>query len=169
MLENVSDPGKLIGVGVTGNRETDLGTVDAVYLDTATDRPEWVAVMTGLFGSRVSVMPLNEAEYRDGVLHLPYTREQARNAPHQDLDHELSPDDERRLFGHFMQDELPEQQRGIFLAGDDISFTAGWAEGAVTTALNAVWGTVRHLGGRSAPTNPGPGDLWDTLAPVVLD
>ena len=38
---------------------------------------------------------------------------------------------QRRLFTHFMQDELPEQQRGIFLAGDDISFTAGWAEGAV--------------------------------------
>ena len=25
-----------------------------------------------------------------------------------------------------------------FLAGDDVSWTAGWAEGAVTTALNAV-------------------------------
>ncbi|WP_328303746.1 PRC-barrel domain-containing protein [Actinomycetospora sp. NBC_00405] len=104
MLENVSDPGKLIGLGVTGNRETELGTVDAVYLDDETGRPEWVAVTTGLFGSRVSLMPLNEAEYRDGVLHLPYTREQVRNAPHQDLDHELSPDDERRLFGHYGRD-----------------------------------------------------------------
>jgi monoamine oxidase len=76
---------------------------------------------------------------------------------------------QRRLFGHFVQDELPPEQRGIFLAGDDISFTAGWAEGAVTTALNAVWGTVRHLGGASSPANPGPGDLWSALAPVSLD
>ena len=68
-----------------------------------------------------------------------------------------------------MQDGLSDARRGVFLAGDDISFTAGWAEGAVTTALNAVWGTVRHLGGGSAPGNPGPGDLWDELAPVVLD
>ena len=75
---------------------------------------------------------------------------------------------QERLFGHFMQDELPDSQKGIFLAGDDISFTAGWAEGAVTTALNAVWGTVKHLGGRSAAGNPGPGDLWEELAPVVL-
>ena len=76
---------------------------------------------------------------------------------------------QRRLFSHFMQDELPDAQRGIFLAGDDVSWTAGWAEGAVTTALNAVWGVVRHLGGRSATANLGPGDRWDELAPLRLD
>jgi lysine 2-monooxygenase len=75
---------------------------------------------------------------------------------------------QRRLFTHFVQDELPEQYRGLFLAGDDISWTAGWAEGAVQTALNAVWGVVHHLGGRSHPDNPGPGDLFDELAPVRL-
>jgi lysine 2-monooxygenase len=70
---------------------------------------------------------------------------------------------QRRLFSHFVQDELPPHQRGIFLAGDDISWTAGWAEGAITTALNAVAGTIRHLGGIGAPKNP-----WDTLQPVKL-
>ena len=29
-----------------------------------------------------------------------------------------------RMFGHFMQDGLPPAERGIFLAGDDVSFTA---------------------------------------------
>lgn len=76
---------------------------------------------------------------------------------------------QERLFGHFIQDDLPKQRRGIFLAGDDISFTAGWAEGAVTTALNAVWGVMHHLGGSTDPDNPGPGDRWDELAPVRLD
>jgi len=75
---------------------------------------------------------------------------------------------QRRLFTHFVQDELAEQHRGLFLAGDDISWTAGWAEGAVQTALNAVWGVVRHLGGRTHPDNPGPGDRFDELAPVLL-
>lgn len=76
---------------------------------------------------------------------------------------------QERLFGHFAQKDLPEHQRGIFLAGDDISFTAGWAEGAVTTALNAVWGVVDHLGGATDAANRGPGDLWHDLAPVNLD
>lgn len=76
---------------------------------------------------------------------------------------------QQRLFTHFKQDKLPESQRGIFLAGDDVSFTAGWAEGAVTTGLNAVWGVVNHLGGSSAPGNPGPGELLDALGPIPLD
>lgn len=76
---------------------------------------------------------------------------------------------QQRLFTHFKQDSLPEAQRGIFLAGDDVSFTAGWAEGAVTTGLNALWGVVAHLGGSSAPGNPGPGELLDELGPVPLD
>jgi tryptophan 2-monooxygenase len=44
----------------------------------------------------------------------------------------------------------------------------GWAEGAVQTALNAVWGIMTHFGGATHPDNPGPGDLFDKLAPVDL-
>ncbi|MCA4133494.1 NAD(P)/FAD-dependent oxidoreductase [Arthrobacter sp. M4] len=76
---------------------------------------------------------------------------------------------QQRLFTHFKQDSLPANQRGIFLAGDDVSFTAGWAEGAITTGLNAVWGVVHYLGGSSARDNPGPGDLLDELGPISLD
>ncbi|MBB4689411.1 flavin monoamine oxidase family protein [Amycolatopsis jiangsuensis] len=75
---------------------------------------------------------------------------------------------QHRLFTHFVQDRLPERYRGLFLAGDDVSWTAGWAEGAVQTALNAVWGVLRHFGGASDPANPGPGDVFDDLAPIEL-
>ncbi|WP_225849589.1 NAD(P)/FAD-dependent oxidoreductase [Streptomyces sp. HPF1205] len=75
---------------------------------------------------------------------------------------------QRRLFTHFVQDALPADKRGIFLAGDDVSWTAGWAEGAVQTALNAVWGVMHHLGGGTDPLNPGPGDVYDEIAPVLL-
>lgn len=75
----------------------------------------------------------------------------------------------RRMFTHFMQDNMPDEQRGIFIAGDDVSWTPGWAEGAVQTALNAVWGMTRHLGGKTSASNPGPGDLFASLAPLDLD
>ncbi|MGA4876712.1 flavin monoamine oxidase family protein [Streptomyces lydicamycinicus] len=75
---------------------------------------------------------------------------------------------QRRLFSHFMQHELDPRHRGFFLCGDDISWTGGFAEGAVTTALNAVWGVVNHLGGSTAPENPGPGDVFHEIAPVRL-
>jgi monoamine oxidase len=75
----------------------------------------------------------------------------------------------RRMFTHFMQEQLTPEQQGIFIAGDDVSWTPGWAEGAVQTALNAVWGIVHHLDGSTHSGNPGPGDCFDQLAPVNLD
>jgi lysine 2-monooxygenase len=73
-----------------------------------------------------------------------------------------------RMYSHFVQDDMPDAERGIFIAGDDVSFTPAWAEGAVQTALNAVWGIVHHLGGASHPDNPGPGDVYASLGPVKL-
>jgi tryptophan 2-monooxygenase len=73
-----------------------------------------------------------------------------------------------RMYTHFMQDGAPAAERGIFIAGDDVSFTPAWAEGAVQTALNAVWGVMHHFGGTSSPDNPGPGDRFAELAPVAL-
>lgn len=73
-----------------------------------------------------------------------------------------------RMFTHFMQQEMPPEQRGIFLAGDGVSWTPAWVEGASQTALNAVWGVMTHLGGSSGPDNPGPGDLIDELGPIAL-
>ncbi|WP_420343268.1 flavin monoamine oxidase family protein [Paenirhodobacter sp.] len=73
-----------------------------------------------------------------------------------------------RMYGHFMQAGLPAAERGIFLAGDGISWTPAWVEGAVQTALNAVWGIMRHFGGATDPANPGPGDMYSAYGPVVL-
>ena len=67
-----------------------------------------------------------------------------------------------------MQEDLPADQRGIFLAGDDISWTPAWVEGAVQTALNAVWGIVRHFGGSTRSDNPGPGDVFAEIGPLKL-
>lgn len=75
----------------------------------------------------------------------------------------------RRMYTQFMQKDTPPEQQGIFIAGDDVSWTPGWAEGAVQTALNAVWGIMHHLGGASTRHNPGPGDLFNELQPLDLD
>jgi tryptophan 2-monooxygenase len=73
-----------------------------------------------------------------------------------------------RMFGHFHQDGMPPEQRGLFLAGDGISWTPAWVEGAVQTALNAVWGVTAHLGGHSPAANPGPGDAYPEHGPITL-
>jgi len=74
----------------------------------------------------------------------------------------------QRMYAHFMQDQIPQAQRGIFIAGDDVSWTPAWVEGAVQTSLNAVWGIMHHLGGGTYPDNPGPGDVFASIAPIEL-
>ncbi len=73
-----------------------------------------------------------------------------------------------RMYGHFKQDKMPASEKGIFLAGDDISWTPAWVEGAVQTSLNAVWGILTHFGGKCFDENLGPGDVYDELGPIAL-
>lgn len=74
----------------------------------------------------------------------------------------------QRMYAHFMQQDMPMEQRGMFIAGDDVSWTPAWVEGAVQTSLNAVWGIMNHFGGQTHPDNPGPGDVFDEIGPIAL-
>lgn len=74
----------------------------------------------------------------------------------------------QRMYAHFVQDRFPAAQKGIFIAGDDVSWTPAWVEGAVQTSLNAVWGILHHFGGATSAHNPGPGDVFAALGPIEL-
>lgn len=73
-----------------------------------------------------------------------------------------------RMFGHFVQSDMPPVERGIFIAGDGVSWTPAWVEGAVQTSLNAVAGIIAHFGGRAAPDNPSPVDAYALHGPIRL-
>lgn len=73
-----------------------------------------------------------------------------------------------RMFGHFMQDDMPPEQQGIFIAGDGVSWTPAWVEGAVQTSLNAVSSIINHFGGVSHPDNPSPRDAYNDYGPLTL-
>ncbi|MFK3668274.1 flavin monoamine oxidase family protein [Ochrobactrum teleogrylli] len=73
---------------------------------------------------------------------------------------------QRALYSHFAEHDL-NQGINFFLAGDDISWTGGWSEGAVTTGLNAAHAVVKTFGGH-AHNNAGPLDKWDALKPIKL-
>ena len=101
MAVTLDNPADLDGAPVTGDQGSKLGKVDNVYLDNETGRAEWAAVKTGMFGGHVSLVPLAAADYRDGTLHLPYSKDQVQNAPHHDPGQELSVDEEKELFTHY--------------------------------------------------------------------
>src|SRR3954451_16352882 len=78
-----------------------LGTIADIYLDRDTGEPEWAAIKTGLFGTKVSFAPLAEAtDSADGV-QLPYTKDQIKDAPNAEADGELSRGGEDALYRHY--------------------------------------------------------------------
>jgi hypothetical protein len=113
MTMNIDDPARLNGTTVIGGDGQKLGSVDAVYYDNATDRAEWVAVRSGLFGTRVTLVPLRRADYADDELRVPFDKVQLKNAPHHDPGRELSSSDEADLYRYY----------GIDYADDDASAT----------------------------------------------
>src|SRR3954453_1288094 len=78
-----------------------IGTVEEVYLDADTDRPEWLAVKTGLFGSRISFVPVPGATDPGGDVRVPYSKDQVKDAPHAEADGQLSQQAEAQLYRHY--------------------------------------------------------------------
>ena len=78
-----------------------LGEIADIYLDQQTGQPEWAAIKTGLFGSKVSFAPLAEATRSDDGVVLPYTKDQVKGAPNAEADGELSQEEEAALYRHY--------------------------------------------------------------------
>jgi uncharacterized protein (TIGR02271 family) len=85
---------------VSNNGDT-LGTIDEVYVDAQTERPEWLSVKTGMLGSKVSFVPITEAQEADESIRVPYDKAQVKDAPSIDPDGELSHEDESDLYRHY--------------------------------------------------------------------
>jgi uncharacterized protein (TIGR02271 family) len=78
-----------------------IGKVDDVYLDEDTSEPEWLAVSTGWFGSRVTFVPLRGVTTEGDQLRAPYSRHQVKDAPNAEADGQLSQEEEARLYAHY--------------------------------------------------------------------
>jgi hypothetical protein len=79
-----------------------IGTIEDVFLDRQTGEPAWVAVKTGLFGLKHTVVPIQGAQLTDDdKVRIPLQKETVKDAPRIDPDGQLSPEDERKLWEHY--------------------------------------------------------------------
>jgi uncharacterized protein (TIGR02271 family) len=78
-----------------------IGTIEEIYMDTETGKPEWLAVKTGMFGSKVSFVPIAEASASNGDVRVPYDKQQIKDAPNAEADGELSQQEEASLYRHY--------------------------------------------------------------------
>ena len=78
-----------------------IGTIDEIYADAESGKPEWLAVKTGLFGMKLSFIPIAEASETGGQVRVPYDNQQVKDAPTVEADGELSQGEEANLYRHY--------------------------------------------------------------------
>jgi hypothetical protein len=92
---------KWIDRQVVDNDGHRIGIVVDIYLDDASGYPEWLAVMTGLFGSRLSFVPISGAVEAGGKVCITFPKGFVKDSPNIDSDGTLSVEDEHRLYRHY--------------------------------------------------------------------
>ena len=94
---------RLFDCQVVDAQGTRVGPVENIWLDTATDQTEFVAVKTGTLMGRTHLVPLADAQVDDssGQLRVPYSQDQIKNAPHFPDDADLSDEDEAGVYRHY--------------------------------------------------------------------
>jgi sporulation protein YlmC with PRC-barrel domain len=97
----MSDPSTMTGADVYDGNGKSVGKIDAIYFDNETDKPEWAAVRTGLFGGHVSLVPLGRSSWDGSALTVPFDKEALTAAPHHDPGTALSAADEQDLYRHY--------------------------------------------------------------------
>ena len=114
-----------IGHTVVDRDGDKVGKVQEVYLDRHSEEPEWLAVKTGLFGSNVSFVPVQNATTTDDdTIRVEHEKDRIKDAPNIDPDGELSTDEERRLYEHYGRSDYDnwssgsDERTGITDAGD---------------------------------------------------
>jgi uncharacterized protein (TIGR02271 family) len=91
----------LNGWDVFGSDGEKIGSIDQVYVDDETERPEFVLMRSGFFGTKLHFVPLRDANESDGTITVPYTKERVKDAPSMDPDGHLSQDEEARLYSYY--------------------------------------------------------------------
>jgi uncharacterized protein (TIGR02271 family) len=95
------NPDTLQDLQVIDNDGNKVGKIDTIFLDVETNKPEWAAVKTGMFGGKTTLVPLVNADATGDELRVPYSKDAIKSAPHHDPDVELSNSDEAELFNHY--------------------------------------------------------------------
>ena len=78
-----------------------VGKLVDLYVDDDSNEPKWFAVKTGLFGSKVSFVPIAQSHAEGDDVQVAHSKDQIKDAPRVDPDGALSPDEERQLYRHY--------------------------------------------------------------------
>jgi len=102
------------GADVYDSAGEKIGTVEEIFYDEGTSRPEWIGIGTGFFGTKRVLVPVEGASAEADGFRVPYAKEQVKDAP--DIDDDRIDDaTERDLYAYYglgtSDSTLAEEQR----------------------------------------------------------
>jgi uncharacterized protein (TIGR02271 family) len=149
----------LIGADVVDAQGDKIGTVGQVYVDDNDGHPSWASVKTGLFGTKESFVPLEDASSEGGQLRVGYDKDRVKGAPSVETDGHLEPSDEDELYRYY----------GLSAAAvdTDAGFTGGTTDTSYTTT-DAEYTTTDTDGAFTTPTS-GTGADFDATRTSDFD
>jgi uncharacterized protein (TIGR02271 family) len=100
-MPTTTDVQAWIGQDLVDPEHDKIGKIDQVYLDRESGEPTFVAVKTGLFGTKSSLVPIDAAQAHGEHVQVPYDKDQVKDAPNVDADSELSEAEEQQLYEHY--------------------------------------------------------------------
>ncbi len=93
---------ELIGRQVVDNHGEKVGKIGQIYLDERSGEPTWATVNTGLFGTKESFVPLQNADVHDRDVALGVEKQAVKNSPHVGRsDERLTGSEEDELYRHY--------------------------------------------------------------------
>ena len=96
-----------------------IGKIEEIYLDADSNVPEWALVTTGMFGTKQSFVPIQDAtpgENGDGI-RVPFEKATVKDAPKMDPDGKLSEQEEADLYRHYGREDSTSQDQSASSAG----------------------------------------------------
>ena len=135
-----------------------IGTVEEIFYDDQTQKPEWIGVGTGFFGTKRVLVPVQGATTQEDGICVAYDKDQVKDSPDIDSD-EIAGETERELSSYY----------GL-TAGGATTPTAGRGESEAATG-QSVTRSEEELQVGTRQTEAGSVRLrkWVETEPVALD
>jgi uncharacterized protein (TIGR02271 family) len=77
-----------------------IGSVEEIFYDADTSKPEWIGIGTGFFGMKRVFVPVEGASIQDDAIFVAYDKDKVKDSPDID-DDEIYGDRERELYAYY--------------------------------------------------------------------
>ena len=123
MSDQTTDYMAWVGHTVVDSAGDKVGKVSNLYFDDESGQPEWLAISTGLFGTKSSFVPLQGATADGDQLVIAWEKAKVKDAPQveDEADGYLSPEEEQRLYSYYGQAQPAAQTQTADVYADNDS------------------------------------------------